>query len=186
MATAAKDIVFLHQPDTEPLPLPVLTQFTGEGGRMKDFVADETLMEIADDLIRNCPELGFLVGKINRIGVFYKREGGKERNAPKLGGVQITKGLLRDVSELDLYVWVAWDHAQAHEMTPGLARRILYHNLMHLGLNDKGKLVMREHDFEGFFAEVKRFGPWHGDLSRAKQMFDQTELPFGEPAGIVP
>lgn len=187
MATAANDIVFLHEAaGRDHLPLPAIEQFTSEDGRLRDFLADTTLASLMSGMINEYAELHWLAASVPRIGTYYKREGGKENGTPKLGGVRITRGLLRDTTGFTVVLWIAWDHAQSYDMTTDLARKVLYHNLMHLSLNDKSKFVMRPHDFEGFTMEVERFGPWHGDLSRAKVSFDQAALPFGEPAGIVP
>jgi hypothetical protein len=55
-------------------------------------------------------------------------------------------------------------------------RRIIHHEIMRM-CGGPGKWALVDHDFDGFFAELKLYGPWHDRLRWMANTIEQLHLP---------
>jgi hypothetical protein len=79
-----------------------------------------------------------------------------------LAEVRITPKLWRDLAGVDAAIVVrrsAWDALTDHQR-----EALVHHELMHLDENEKGGLVLRDHDLEEFGATVRAYGQWMPDI----------------------
>jgi predicted metallopeptidase len=90
------------------------------------------------------------------------------------------------LAEKDAAVWVLAD------VWPSLSERqrqaVIYHELLHFIVTDKGALRLVKHDVEEFIAVVSEYGAWHGALDALAQQLtlrDATADRDG-PLRIVP
>ena len=142
------------------------------------------------------PDLAYLAGVLiaedrNRFGFLdqvdiaylWKKKGGKRRGNLTLGMTKKATGDLKYFSGMQIVIWLAADHHG--ERTPKQIEATLYHELLHVvpeydeDTGDvKPKLV--GHDFEGFAAEVSRYGEVLEDVQAIAPAFRQLELFDGE------
>lgn len=52
------------------------------------------------------------------------------------------------------------------ELYPEKIEPLLYHELCHLSVNDDYELILVDHDYSGFYAEINRFGDWTGEIEK--------------------
>lgn len=133
-----------------------------------DWLPADALGELAADLSA-FPELGAVSEFTIRYG--WKREGGKTGEA---GYCKKLSAEARFLAEVDFFIWLAAD--QARELSQRQLEALLFHELCHVGKNDKGKAEAKKHDVELFTAEVRRYGAWNFRLDAAHQAFEQLAL----------
>lgn len=137
----------------------------------EDFARDPGLDELARWMHAACPEL-----TPGAVTVLWKRKGGKERGALRLGKCEKPSGLLAFYAPTTFVVWLAVDHLQGKP--EHVIEAVLYHELKHIGRDpetDEPTLV--GHDFAGFRDELRRYGLYDTDLELAKDAFAQAALP---------
>lgn len=64
----------------------------------------------------------------------------------------------------DAAVWVQADAWKA--LAPRQRLAVVYHELLHFYVTEKGGLAIAKHDVEEFIAVASEYGPWHGGLDR--------------------
>lgn len=131
-----------------------------------DFLHAPQLETIGQALIDELPEFRLL--KFVRIEYRWKRHGGKTNGRAKLGACQKLSGILRDTLEAQNLIWAAADHLRVREFTAWELEALVYHELCHAGEK------LRSHDFEGFGAEIVRYGTWRIDLQVADAAIRQS------------
>ena len=83
--------------------------------------------------------------------------------------------LWRDVFSVDVAIWV--DERYWKRFTERQREAIVMHELLHVGVNDKGRVKLLEHSIEEFGLVVATYGQWRPELERfARQMgmFDEA------------
>lgn len=141
-----------------------------------DFVPSEEVADVAARLIGSGPTFAHL--HRHRIAYLVDR---RPANASTKSGVhglaevKLTPRLWRDLAHVDAAIVVrrsAWDSLTDHQR-----EALVHHELMHLDENDKGALVIRDHDLEEFGATVRAYGQWMPDVE-----FFAEQLGLFEPA----
>lgn len=147
-----------------------------------DFLDAGDLREIAVALIGACEEFEHLSELV--VTCAWKRAGGGSGGRSTLGKCVKAAGLVKYFGQVDFVVWVAADHARDYELTNWQVEALVYHELLHAGVTDKGKPSTRGHDYEAFVPEVRRYGAWKADLIHAAAAFRQLSLDeaLGRPA----
>jgi hypothetical protein len=91
--------------------------------------------------------------------------------------------VLSDVDSLlngnDILITIDYSWWTEH---PEKQEALLFHELCHLQISEEGKLQTVGHDFEEFYATLKRYGDWANDVTpvvEALKLFEQAEIPLG-------
>jgi hypothetical protein len=182
---------------SEDLVPPAEAQFAG-----KDFLPAPGLRRVALALIARDNRLRHLDG--THVEYLWKRRGGSTRGQPKTGEAVLPSGLSRHAwnqmaqartgnaqEQVPFVIWLAADHVS--EYTPLQIEATLYRQLLKLwwSARDRNKPALRAPDFQGFTAEILRYGLWNLSLVQAGEAVrqaqpvpenGQAELPLdGEP-----
>jgi hypothetical protein len=154
---------------------PLLVTFEGA-----EYKQAPDLEHLAEDLLDRCPELGH----IQDMGVVYlwKEEGGRSKGRPVFGKTQKASGLLAYYSgSPDFIIWLAADHCLNRGYGPDKIEALLYHEMSHISLEVDEKTgvtkpVLVGHDFEGFAAEIRRYGLWSTEAKMVGNAIRQLPL----------
>ena len=152
-----------------------------------EFPEDDDFL-VADDLAKLAAKLEVAepmrFGQLGNMTISYlwKKKGGSTRGKLRMGYTTKTSGALRHFSAVDAVIWLAADHLAGRN-----AREIeawLYHEMLHLGWDEEGERVaLMGHDFEGFAAEVERYGDVLPDAKAIAGAFRQLMMFDGEIEG---
>lgn len=120
------------------------------------------LANIADQLIG---EHGFLEDLQHcDIRWYWKRKTGVSKGRVKIGFMKRASDLLGHFSGADFIGWLSATTARDGRFTDEQVRAAVFHQLLHVGSDDKGNWIFVPHDFEGFAQEVRVFGTWTENL----------------------
>jgi hypothetical protein len=161
-----KELITGGNPDEE-IAIPGLKQFEESG-----FFEDEYLVNVGAALI----EKRFEYLNDFEIRFLWKSEGGSSGGKSVLGKCTRPRGLLAKYSKADFIIWAAADHCRLLGITRYQLEALLFHELCHAGRSAKEEPILIPHDFDGFCAEVERYGAWRHDLERALKSFKQLKL----------
>ncbi len=156
------------------IQIPEKAAFLGDDGKA-DFIDAPDLAAIGRELVRDCPEFEHLDGL--EIVYLWKRVGGESGGQVVVGKCQKTSGLVRYFAQVPWLVWVAADHARDFGFGAREVEALVHHELCHAGADEDGLPTARGHDFDGFTANVRRYGLWHDQLRLARNAFEQLPLP---------
>lgn len=163
--------------DSDKLPVMVPGEKEFDGA---EFLDARDLHTIGTRLIGEKEEFAHLAQ--TTIIYLWKQAGGKSHGKETLGKVQVASGLVHFFSESHFVVWLAADHLTKYGEGKGMlpakfAEALIYHELCHLGWDpEKGEVVMRGHDWEGFHKELEVYGAWRSDLAELKQTMKQLKM----------
>lgn len=155
-------------------PSEKLFDIDGEG----DFLPTPDLQDIAQVLIDRCTEFEHLLGQ--KIIYLWRREGGEQQGLATMGKCQKTSGLIKHFAESEWVIWLAADHVNSYSLMRGQVEALLHHELCHAGEmidkegNKKAKVI--GHDFDGFIANVRRYGAWNENLKLCRNAWEQLSL----------
>lgn len=150
----------------EPYPLPAARLFIDSLTMdLEDFIDAPDLRDIADALIATYPT-HFQHLLQMRLAYRWKRQGGASSGKATLGACQKASGLVKHFSRMQFVIWLAYDHATAGKLTRWQCEALLFHELLHAGISDKGAPAVEPHHFEGFTPELAEYGAWQDDLQR--------------------
>jgi hypothetical protein len=161
---ATTDDVLEHM----PYPIPETEAFVGTRG----FLPAKDLETIAGQLIREYPQhFGFL----DAYTIVWLWKG----KANKRGWTKAAKDLLGHFApDVHFIIWLGADVLREEQFTHGQVRKQVFHELLHIVQDDKGRIGVRaDHDFEGYVVELEEFGPWTAELARAKRAMDEAPTP---------
>jgi len=140
-----------------------------------DWHEAKDLREVGDALIERHEELAHLM-EMNVV-FYWKRTGGASGGNPVMGKCRKVSGDLKAFAPgADFLVWLAADHCRNEQVTDHQVRAYVFHELLHAGVNEKGRPVMRNHDWTGFDAELREFGLYDRYLQAAGAAFQQLRL----------
>jgi hypothetical protein len=145
-----------------------------DDGFIGDYMADERLSSLAAVLIENCDELSVGCTEF-RIEYLWKRTGGKSSGMVTLGKCNKLSGLAKYFGKTDFVIWLAADHCRDRDGINFAA--LMFHELMHIDQDEKGQPATRAHEFEGFSAEVARFGIWRESMRPIARAFQESLFP---------
>ncbi len=174
---------------TAPTPIerrytpPAGAAFVGPDGETIEFLPAPDLSRGAVTLRERHPEdLAHLDGLT--IEYVWKAAGGKSGGKAVLGKCTKLAGLARylsgaldgalDGEPVDFVVWLAADHL-ALRSDRGI-EAILFHELCHIGTDDKGNPTVVPHDWAGFAREIELFGLHTEDARTVDKAFRQLHL----------
>jgi hypothetical protein len=147
-------------------------------------------------LYRDAPELANIAEElIQRHGFledlehcdvrwYWKRKTGVSKGRVKIGFMKRASDLLGHFSGADFIGWLSATTARDGKFTSEQVEAAVFHQLLHIGSDDKGNWIFMPHDFEGFGQEVRHYGTWTEGLklggtafAAAQQMglFDATD-----------
>lgn len=129
-----------------------------------DYLPSEEVRAVAEHLIGR--ESAFFA-RLNSHRIAYLIDRRPSTTATKTGihalaEVKLTPKVWRDLAGVDAAIVVrrsAWDALNDHQR-----EALVHHELMHLDENEKGGLVLRDHDLEEFGATVRAYGQWMPDI----------------------
>lgn len=147
------------------LSVPADDHFVGE------FMRDDRIDAHAVELIRSFQELSFIEDERLVITYLWKRTGGKSGGREVLGKCVKPSGLLHYFANCDFVIWLAADHL--YGLRGFNFRRLLYHELCHIGIDDNGQPCIVRHQFEGFVSEIERFGIYDDSVKPMAEAFQQ-------------
>lgn len=142
----------------------------------EEFLPDPRLDEIAEALIgRHRLDAGDVV-----VLYRWKDKGGETNGSQTLGKCVKLSGHARHFAEADYLIWLAADHCRTNALTAWQLEALLFHELLHITLEENGKGEKRRkiqgHDAELFVAEFRHYGAWKLDLERVGRAVRQMLL----------
>lgn len=148
-----------------PYPIPGSEAFEGTRG----FLPAEDLAEIARQHIAE-PSNGMAWLEPYTIQWLWKAK------ANRRGWTKPAKDLLGYLApDVHFIVWLGADMLRAEQFTHRQVRAHVFHELLHITMDDKGKVGVRaDHDFEVYVAELEKYGPWTAELADAKRSMDRA------------
>lgn len=153
-------------------PVPDEAAFESENAA---FLPADDLRRIGAALIAEFPYFSHL--RSARIVYLWKAKGGQKGGKNTLGTCQKPSGLLRHFSDADFVVCLSADHLSDAEAPAWQVEATLHHELLHAWVDsESGKYVVRPHEWEGFGAEIERYGAWDQNLRDAARAFKQLGL----------
>lgn len=91
---------------------------------------------------------------------YWKRKTGVSKGRVKIGFMKRASDLLGHFSGADFIGWLSATTARDGKFTSGQVEAAVFHQLLHIGSDDKGNWIFVPHDFEGFAQEVRHYGTW--------------------------
>ena len=144
-----------------------------------DFLDSKELAELGERLIHQ--KLAHLDDGNLLIDYRWKVKGGKSGGVAVLGKCVKLTGLARHLSLGSHFcIWLAADHCQDFHFGEREIEALLYHELCHIEVVEpEDPITYRTigHDAELFFAELREYGAWKGDLRRLVETVEQLALP---------
>jgi hypothetical protein len=155
-----------------PYPIPETDRFIGTRG----YLPADDLETIAEQLIEAYPEH---VGHLEQYSIAFLWKG----KANKRGWTKAANDLVGHYAQdIDFIIWLGADVLREEQFTHGQVRKQVFHELLHIVEDDKGRIGVRaDHDFEGFEVELELFGPWTAELARAKRAMAKAPPPSMGP-----
>lgn len=148
-----------------------------------DFLASPTLTKLAQALIADDPHFAFLRDWSDTIVCLWKRKGGTSGGKAVLGKCQQLSGAARHFAGKRYLIWLGADTCRKARLTERQLEALVYHELCHLAPGDIDEETGEEqapkvvgHQFEGFTAELERYGAWHEELAVAQAAFEELPL----------
>lgn len=126
--------------------------------RGKLYVEAPSLANLAEELIGRHGFLDDL--KHCDIRWYWKRKTGVSKGRVKIGFMKRASDLLGHFTGADFIGWLSATTARDGRFTDDQVEAAVFHQLLHIGSDDKGNWIFVPHDFEGFAQEVRHYGTW--------------------------
>lgn len=159
--------------------LPGPATFTDPAGNLTDYAQAPDVARIADALIARCRDLHFLQNV--RVRYLWRRKAQNKNGKMILGTCQKLSGLPQYALGGGEFLIVInrWNCGLAG-LRAWQLEALVYHELNHITPPDEddpeSTATIVGHDFEGFGAELRRYGPWHESLEQAGEAFEDLPL----------
>jgi hypothetical protein len=138
---------------------------------MGDYLPSQEIEEMAAALIEQYPQFHVIAENGYRITYLWKSKGGKSKGRLRRGQCQKLTGLPYYFGETDFVIWLAADHLRDR---PNFNfRRLVFHELKHIAVDENGQATCVGHEFEGFVDEVEEFGIWDEGMKPLAEAFQQ-------------
>jgi hypothetical protein len=117
------------------------------------------------------------LGPVSRKSVqfFWWEKIGKKSCEGSFGQVKKITGMLSYSMEGDVYVAVSAFAARAGNWTEEDVELALFHLLLHVVVDEKGNVVIGDHDFDGFTDELVEYGPKTSRLKIGRNAYRRAE-----------
>lgn len=147
---------------------------------LDDYLKAPQLDALATWCFERYPELA----DAQRAAIAYrwKRKGGTSQGQAVLGTCTKLTGFVFQEVRCQYLIWIAADHVAADDLDQRQIEALLYHELSHITRNEDEETGAESwgvvgHDFDGFLAEYRRFGGWHGGIAAIAHEVRQQPLP---------
>lgn len=130
------------------------------------------LMALSDVLIRRHEQFGSLA--FCSIDYRWRRVGPQSKGKRAIGKLERVSGVWTAYCEYQFVVWLAADTARLAGFDDRQLEAAVFHQLAHIGQDAKGNWIKNGHDFEGFGAEIRAYGPWTEDLEIGSRAFSEA------------
>lgn len=147
----------------------------GEGHQQSLFLVPSDA-QFHGKLYRDAPELGDIAERLIDqhehladllncdIRYFWRRKTGVSKGRVKIGYCKRASDLLGHFTGCDFIIWLSATTARDGKFTDRQVEAAIFHQLCHIETDDEGNFISARHDFEGFAAEIRQYGPWTEDL----------------------
>jgi len=148
-----------------------------------DFLEDERLDELLEEVIAAFPEFEFL--ERWRVRILWKSAiGGKH----PLGTCQLASGLIAHFGKADFIILLSAEDVRIRVFRPKQVEALIYHELLHctekVGRMET-KPAIRPHDLEVFAGELKHYGAWRSAIEGMRRPFRELEAMLAIPDSEV-
>lgn len=145
-----------------------------------DYLKASHLDALASWCLERYPELAD--ARRATIAYRWKRKGGASQGQAVLGKCTKLTGFVFQEVRCQYLIWLAADHVATEGLSQRQIEALLYHELSHIVLNEDDETGAESwgvvgHDFNGFLAEYRRFGGWHGGIAAIEHEVRQQPLP---------
>lgn len=110
------------------------------------------------------------------IACRWKRKGGESQQRSRLAKCVKVPAMWAAITRMDFVIWVAADHTRDWNFTRWQMEALLFHELHHATIDERGKAAIVGHDIEEFAGVLLEYGPWHEELRRHATVFEQLPL----------
>lgn len=144
---------------------PTLSNWPDDG---KAFRPATEVAAIAVKIMVECPEMNWLTD----ANVYYQFQ--EEMSGDTAGNCSRVPKKYRSLIDVHFVItidWGAW-----HLLNAEQRRRVVYHELKHIGKNENGDWTCEKHDFEGFVSEWVLFQKVIKEDIHLGKIFRQAEL----------
>ena len=144
---------------------PTLSNWPDDG---EAFRPSPEVAAIAVQIMAECPEMNWLTD----ANVYYQFQ--EEMSGDTAGNCSRVPKKYRSLIDVDFVItidWVAW-----HQLNTEQCRRVVYHELKHIGKNENGEWTCEKHDFEGFVSEWVMFQKVIKEDINLGKIFKQIEF----------
>lgn len=181
-ATATRPLVTGNGDPEAPAALPSSRIFIAPSGETMDYARGPDIERIADALIATCPELAFLQNVILRY--LWRRKKQTSQGLMVLGTCKPLSGIPQfALGGGEFLVVLNAEGCRDAQLRAWQLEALIFHELCHIAPADPDEPGSQPtgigHDFEGFTAELERYGMWLPTLERAGAAFAQLTL-WGE------
>lgn len=143
------------------------------GGELK-YIPAPALAAVGARLIQRYRAFGFL--QELSVDYLWQAKGTKAGGKRVLGQCSVLKGLGGYYCRHDFVIALAADHIRELLLPPRVIEAIVFHELCHCDVDDKGRPTVRSHDWAGFRAEVEAYGLYLADMRAMDQAFRQLRI----------
>lgn len=116
------------------------------------------------------------------VAFFWKRVGGDAKGRMTLGTCQKTPPLMRTMTRARWVIWIAADNCEG--LTNRQMEALIFHELLHTGMDDKAQPQPQGHDLEEFRAVVEEYGFLFHDLRAFRDVMQLRLFEDGEGDGV--
>jgi hypothetical protein len=148
-----------------------------------EFISAPDLKKIFNQLVKRYADFDHLNPDITdsqfTVTLFWKRKGGDSGGQAVFGKCIRPTQLLKHYVQTNYVIWIAADNTRGR-FNQRQMQALLFHEMLHTSVGEKGEPATTGHDFEGFVREIEEFGTWRKDIEPLAMAFagmDQ-ELPF--------
>lgn len=133
----------------------------------KDFLTAPDLEDLAKKLYQRYSDFDHLNPSITdtqfTVTYLWKRKGGESGGKTILGKCVRPTGLLKQLVGTNYVIWVAADSTRGR-LNRRQMEALLFHEMLHTCVGEKGEPATVGHDFEGFVREIAEYGTWRKDI----------------------
>lgn len=142
-------------------------------------VSDE-VEHLARELIRRYPvPFGFIDGHSLRIAYLLRTDAPpEEAKIDTVAKCLRATGPLGFLADIDFVIWVNewwWNNFPQHR------EAIVLHELLHVGVSDRGRPALNKHDVEEFIGVAAQYGAWEGARRRFAEALAKFSAEHPDP-----
>lgn len=144
---------------------PTLSNWPDDGEAFRPATEVEA---IAGRIMAECPEMHWQT----EANVYYQFQ--QEMSGDTVGNCSRVPKRFRALVNVHFVITIDWE--AWHQLNTEQCRRVVYHELKHIGKSEKGEWTCEKHDFEGFVSEWVLFQKVIKEDIHLGKIFRQAEL----------